>query len=310
MKKGMVNHMSFTDLLNQDLPSRRNTFFDESVDDDFDVIDSILEGFFDETGDPSDDEMGMEKPDKGKKYDDDVEPPEDESKIKITEGLDFDDDDDDDDDWDDDDINDLISGTDDDDDDDDITDLSDSDLEDLDSQLSGKIIDDVVGPENPEKLSPDEEMQADDMMSVAATTAIINDEMNTDEKKNFIESQRDVQIAINEGLLLESDVHDIADASFLNESKYGNKMVIRLDKNSKMKQLYAIGVNVSAAAHKDPDYYKYKKVNRMKKILQTKLRKKYHAEALKRMRVYMKRLTSSKSKPLSDLGKKITKGKK
>ena len=300
----MVNQMSFNDLLNQDLPSRMNkSFMENNVDDDSLDEDAYLESLLDniDVYDENNNEDEDFMKDKGKSDKTDIpggeEPPEDESKLDIKEEFG---------DWDDDDLEDLVG----DDDEDDVDSMSDDELEQLDQELSGKMIDSVTGKETPQKLTPDEEMQADDMMSVAATTAIINDEMNADEKKNFIESQRDVQIAINEGLLLESDVHDIADASFLNESKYGNKMVIRLDKNSKMKQLYAIGVNVSAAAHKDPDYYKYKKVNRMKKILQTKLRKKYHAEALKRMRVYMKRLSSSKSKPLSDLGKKITKGKK
>ena len=107
---------------------------------------------------------------------------------------------------------------------------------------------------------------------------------------------------------MESDIQDIANAAgkFITENNYNKKMIIRLDKNAKMKQLYAIGVNVSAAAHKDPDYYKLKKVNRIRRTLQSKLRKKYHGEALKRMRVYMKRLMSSKSKTLSNIGKKIT----
>ena len=227
---------------------------------------------------------------------DDVEPPADESKIKITEEYD--------DEWDDDDLGDIVGG----DDDDDIDSLSDDELEQLDQELSGKMIDSVVGRETPQKLSPDEEMQADDMMSVAATAAIVNDEMNAEEKAQFIESERDVQIAINEGLLMESDIQDIANAAgkFITENNYNKKMIIRLDKNAKMKQLYAIGVNVSAAAHKDPDYYKLKKVNRIRRTLQSKLRKKYHGEALKRMRVYMKRLMSSKSKTLSNIGKKIT----
>ena len=297
----MVNQMSFNDLLNQDLPSRSNKSFLESADeylDDEAYLESLLEGIYDESNDEDEEFMkgGKDKYKGGDPATDDVEPPADESKIKITEEYD--------DEWDDDDLGDIVGG----DDDDDIDSLSDDELEQLDQELSGKMIDSVVGRETPQKLSPDEEMQADDMMSVAATAAIVNDEMNAEEKAQFIESERDVQIAINEGLLMESDIQDIANAAgkFITENNYNKKMIIRLDKNAKMKQLYAIGVNVSAAAHKDPDYYKLKKVNRIRRTLQSKLRKKYHGEALKRMRVYMKRLMSSKSKTLSNIGKKIT----
>ena len=297
----MVNQMSFNELLNQDLPSRSNKSFLESADEylgDEAYLESLLESIYDESNDEDEDFMkgGKEKYKGGDPATDDVEPPADESKIKITEEYD--------DEWDDDDLGDIVGG----DDDDDIDSLSDDELEQLDQELSGKMIDSVVGRETPQKLSPDEEMQADDMMSVAATAAIVNDEMNAEEKAQFIESERDVQIAINEGLLMESDIQDIANAAgkFITENNYNKKMIIRLDKNAKMKQLYAIGVNVSAAAHKDPDYYKLKKVNRIRRTLQSKLRKKYHGEALKRMRVYMKRLMSSKSKTLSNIGKKIT----
>lgn len=297
----MVNQMSFNDLLNQDLPSRSNKSFLESADeylDDEAYLESLLEGIYDESNDEDEEFMkgGKDKYKGGDPATDDVEPPADESKIKITEEYD--------DEWDDDDLGDIVGG----DDDDDIDSLSDDELEQLDQELSGKMIDSVAGRETPQKLSPDEEMQADDMMSVAATAAIVNDEMNAEEKAQFIESERDVQIAINEGLLMESDIQDIANAAgkFITENNYNKKMIIRLDKNAKMKQLYAIGVNVSAAAHKDPDYYKLKKVNRIRRTLQSKLRKKYHGEALKRMRVYMKRLMSSKSKTLSNIGKKIT----
>ena len=89
--------------------------------------------------------------------------------------------------------------------------------------------------------------------------------------------------------------------------KYNKKMLIRLDKKSKMKQLYSLAVNVSACAHHDPDFIKLKKVLRVRKQLRAKLRKKYHAEAMKRMKVYYKRLTSSKSSVLSNIGKKLSK---
>ena len=147
------------------------------------------------------------------------------------------------------------------------------------------------------------------MMSTAATTIVVNDELNAQEKAEFLESAEQLQIAVNEGLLLESDINDMMyDLGMVTEGhKYNKKMLIRLDKKSKMKQLYSLAVNVSACAHHDPDFIKLKKVLRVRKQLRAKLRKKYHAEAMKRMKVYYKRLTSSKSSVLSNIGKKLSK---
>ena len=45
----------------------------------------------------------------------------------------------------------------------------------------------------------------------------------------------------------------------------------------------------------------------MRKILKARLTKKYHAEAMKRMKIYFKRLNNSKSNILSKLAKKVSK---
>lgn len=207
----------------------------------------------------------------------------------------------------------VVTDSDDDDDDDDDFDpdeMSDEELAALDAELSDDEADALIDDDNDEvELSPEEEQEADDMMGVAATTVLIKDEMNKDEQKKFIESEEAVRAAINEGLLLESDVNDIAaDLGLFTEKKnYNKKMIIRLDKEAKQKQLFALAVNVSAAAHNDPDYRKLKKVNRMRKILRAKLVRKYKAEATKRMKVYYKKLTTSKSGPLAAIGKALHK---
>lgn len=215
-----------------------------------------------------------------------------------------------DDDEDDDDMDDL---DDDDEDEFDPEELSDAELAALDADLGGDTINNIADADDAEKveLDPNEEREADDMMGVAATAVLINDEMSSDEKKEFAESTRDVQIAINEGLLLESDIDTMLESvsmdEIFTEGRYDKKMLIRLDKNAKMKQLFSLGVNVSASAHRDPDYIKYKKVLRMRKILKARLTKKYHAEAMKRMKIYFKRLNNSKSNILSKLAKKVSK---
>lgn len=194
--------------------------------------------------------------------------------------------------------------------------LSDEELDALDRELSGNSIDDEINADVSDvKLEPEEEIKADDMMQIAATPIVLNDQLSAEEKTSFAESVSEIQILINEGFLLESDVVSVLNTltkegveNILTESKnYNKKMLIRLDKEAKMKQLYALAVNVSAAAHNDPEYHQYKKILRARKIKKARLEKKYHNEAMKRMKIYFKRLTSSKSGVLSKIGHKLQK---
>ena len=192
---------------------------------------------------------------------------------------------------------------------DDIDNMSDEELAELDSELLNDQYDSFADDEEEVTLTPAEQEEADDMMGIAATTVLVNDELNKDEKKKFIESAVDVKAAINEGLLLESDINEMACSLGLvtEGNNYNKKMIIRLDKQAKQKQLYAIAVNVSAAANNDPQYRQLKKLNRMRRILRAKLDRKYHTEAVRRMRVYYKRLISSRSTPLASIGKDLVK---
>lgn len=305
------------DILHQDLPSKRNgSFMESSVDDDFDeaFYESILEELSDSDKTNDDDELPADRePDDSNNVKSESEDFEcgDYSSSMFDEGDEedfFGDDEEDPFDMDNFPMGDDLDDGDDDpfDFDDEVEDMSPAALAGTATAIDDDTINRVVGPENPQELSPEEEMQADDMMSVAATSVVVNNELNSDEKKDFIESEREIQIAMNEGFLMESDVQDIAEsADLVMENSYNKKMIVRLDKNAKLKQLYAIGINVSAAAHHDPDYYKLKKINRMRKLIKARLRKKYHSEALKRMKIYFKRLTGSKSKTLSKIGKKL-----
>lgn len=280
----------FSDLLNQPLPSA--SFFES--DDDTDNVNDNSNDSNNDTDDNSDveKEYGDEELDMGS----------DDQNECGDNSIACEDDDDD--------MDDLDDG---DEDEFDPEELSDAELAALDADLGGDTINNIADADDAEKveLDPNEEREADDMMGVAATAVLINDEMSSDEKKELAESTRDVQIAINEGLLLESDIDTMLESVSMNEifteGRYDKKMLIRLDKNAKMKQLFSLGVNVSASAHRDPDYIKYKKVLRMRKILKARLTKKYHAEAMKRMKIYFKRLNNSKSNILSKLAKKVSK---
>ena len=194
------------------------------------------------------------------------------------------------------------------DDDFDPDDMSDAELAALDAELGGETMDNVLGPDEDWEvdLSPDEEMEADDMMSMAATSMLVNDELSAQEKAEFV--QNEGEIAIEEGFMTDADVNQLAlEAGLVEEAKYTNRMIIRLDAESKKKQLYALALNVCAASKHDPDYMKLKKVMKMRKILRAKLERKYHAEATKRMKVYFARLRHSKAGMLSKIGAKFSK---
>lgn len=186
-------------------------------------------------------------------------------------------------------------------------DMSEEELAALDRELRGDAMDSVVGDNSDEiSLSPDEEMRADDMMNMAATTMLVNDELNAEEKAEFLENQ--ASVAIEEGFMSDADANEMTEELGLaQEGSYNKKMIIRLDAAAKKKQLYALGINVSAAAHNDPDYVKLRKVMKMRKILRSRLEKKYHAEGMKRMKIYFARLKRSKSGALAKIGSKFSK---
>lgn len=194
---------------------------------------------------------------------------------------------------------------------DDLDSLDDEDLADLDRELSGELDDAYSDGEDEEELTTDEEMEADDKMSMAATTLLVNDELNSDEKRDFVENESD--IAVREGFMTDSDVQMIIESytfgedDYLTEAKYNKPMLIRLDAESKKKQLYALAINVCAAAKNDPDYRKLKKIMKLRKIYRAKLDRKYHGQAVKRMKVYFNRLRKSKSPVLSNIAKKVDK---
>jgi hypothetical protein len=190
----------------------------------------------------------------------------------------------------------------------DLSGLSDEELEEMEAELRDSDLDDAAGDDiEPVELTPEEEKEADDLMSLAGTTELIRSELDSDEQDKFFESAIDTQIAVFEGFLLESDIlpETSDDEDVLTETKIYGKTTIRKSADAWKAQLYSIAVNVSARAHHDSDFIKLQKVQKMRRILRRKLQKKYHAEAVRRMKVYFNRLKASRSTILSNLGKKI-----
>ena len=190
----------------------------------------------------------------------------------------------------------------------DLSGLSDEELDELEDELRDSDLDDAAGDVEPVELTADEEREADDLMSLAGTTELLKSELNVEERARFLESATETQIAVYEGFLLESDVLPVSEGEtdeVMTEAKLYNKTTIRFSKEDRKAQLYAVALNVSARAHNDPDFIKLQRVQKVRRILKRRIQKKYHAEAIRRMKVYFNRLRSSKSSVLAAIGKKI-----
>lgn len=231
-------------------------------------------------------------------------------KLEDDEDDDFDDEDDDDvdpDDIDDDDMDDDLDSV-----MDDLGDLTDDDLDQVADNL--KDDDDENDDDDVEqvRLNPDEEIEADNLMQVAGTASLIRSEMNMDERAEFLESSADLTTAKLEGFINDSVIQEMEEMSkpidleeTFQEAKIYNKNTVRLNKEARLAQLFAIAVYSSARAHNDPEYKKWKKAKKVARYYSANMRRKYKSEATKRMRVLFARLKSSKSPIVKDLGKKV-----
>lgn len=137
------------------------------------------------------------------------------------------------------------------------------------------------------ELTPEESQRVDDVMNTVATPVLISDEIRGEEEvKEFVDSI-DSDIAVAEGYLTE-------------------KTIVKFDKTAKQSQLYEIAVAAVAREKKDPLYRKLETVYKMERVLKAKLRKKYHAEAVKKSREYLARARKSKSTVVAKAAKKVS----
>lgn len=300
--------MSFSDILKRPLPSKSNNMFTESDDESvFDDPDALKKQFDKEVSEDTDDDMTSSLTDDydsyGSDYDNSPDSEyDDEYGDECGEGCE---DCKEDTELDEDDIDDIADEL----EDIDLDDLTDEELSQMEDELEDQEIDNLVGEPEQVDLDPEEEKVADDLMSVSATTELLKNELNAEERAQFYESVRDTQIAVYEGFLLESDIEDGRDIDddLFTEAKMWRKTMVRFSRDDRKKQLYSVAVNVSARAHNDPLYFKYQKILKARKLYKRKLEKKYHNEAIKRMRIYFNRLKNSKSSVLANIGKKFSK---
>lgn len=195
-------------------------------------------------------------------------------------------------------------GEDDDDDEDDEDEDIDNALDDLEDQSQDDIETGLMnaddGSEENEDLTPAEDQKADDMLAMVATPMIIKDELTAEESVNFYESA-DSDIAVDEGLIMESDLDEIfTEGVFASPNR-----PFKMTKKARFKQLYELSVQIEARAHRDPKMKQLDRAYKIERKIKAELRNKYGTAAKKRAMIYLKRLMKSKSSVLKNLGRKM-----
>ena len=195
-------------------------------------------------------------------------------------------------------------GEDDDDDEDDEDEDIDNALDDLEDQSQDDIETGLMnaddGSEENEDLTPVEDQKADDMLAMVATPMLIKDELTAEESVNFYESA-DSDIAVDEGLIMESDLDEIfTEGVFASPNR-----PFKMTKKARFKQLYELSVQIEARAHRDPKMKQLDRAYKIERKIKAELRNKYGTAAKKRAMIYLKRLMKSKSSVLKNLGRKM-----
>lgn len=176
---------------------------------------------------------------------------------------------------------------------DDLEDQSEDDIE------TGLMNADDNSEEN-EDLTPAEDQKADDMLAMVATPMLIKDELTAEESVNFYESA-DSDIAVDEGLIMESDLDEIfTEGVFASPNR-----PFKMTKKARFKQLYELSVQIEARAHRDPKMKQLDRAYKIERKIKAELRNKYGTAAKKRAMIYLKRLMKSKSSVLKNLGRKM-----
>lgn len=212
----------------------------------------------------------------------------------------------------------------DDDEEDDVTDI-DADLSDLEREvnINGSLQDDedpdhyipksVDDPTPAKPVEGQSDEDADRMLAICATPIVLDDTLTVEEAVSFIESG-DADIAVSEGLMLESDLSSmLADLSddggdFTESVKFANpNQKYKMTKKARLKQLYELSLQIEARAHHDPYYPTIQKAYKTERVIKEGWRKRYGELAMRRAKKYLKALMSSKSATMQKAAKRLTK---
>lgn len=192
----------------------------------------------------------------------------------------------------------------------------DDDLSDLEAELNvnGNITsdddddeddDDDDQPYDPEEeaepLDSENDKRADQLLAVTATPVLLED-CNIEDIVKFTESG-ETEIAITEGLILESDInqilYELSDSDVYTEGAFASpNQKYKMTKKARFNQLYELSLQIEARAHHDPLYPKMQKAYKIERTIKKVWRKKYGNLAAKRAKRYLKRLMQSGSPTL------------
>ena len=170
-------------------------------------------------------------------------------------------------------------------------------------------VDNVTGEDD--ELTPEEDLEADRIIDIAATPIILKEELGADILKEFC-SGDEFNTACNEGFLTESSIDmllesvgDMFNDEVYTEAKFFSKNKVQFTKEARMNQLFEVCVQAVARAKKDPIYFKLAKVQKLRRVLKAQLRQKYRAAAMKKAKEYLIRLKKSRSNIISDVASKV-----
>lgn len=173
-----------------------------------------------------------------------------------------------------------------------------------------KSVDDPT-PAEPVEGQADED--ADRMLAICATPTVLDDTLTVEEAVEFIESG-DADIAVSEGLMMESDLTAmLAELSgdsgeFTEAAKFANpNQKYKMTKKARLKQLFELSLQIEARAHHDPYYPKIQKAYKIERTIKEGWRKRYGQLAMRRAKKYLKALMNSKSTTMQKAAKRLAK---
>lgn len=167
-----------------------------------------------------------------------------------------------------------------------------------------------------EPLDPETDAKGDRILAAIATPSLIENTLDDDDYTDFIESG-DANIAADEGYIQESYIMEAleefatGDGIFTEAARFapeGKKY--KMTKSARLRQLYEMSLQIEARLHKDPDYYKMQRVYAIRRKIRKKWRTRYHAQAMRRAKKYLKGLMHSKSNGIQKLATKLVGNKK
>jgi hypothetical protein len=171
----------------------------------------------------------------------------------------------------------------------------------------------VTSVDDPTPAAPlvgDADQDADAMMAAVGTPVLLEECMTVQEAADFMESG-DAEIAISEGLMMESTLNEMIEDLSSGEEAFTESVFApanrpyKMTKKARLNQLYELSLQIEARAHHDPYVKKIDKAYAIERRIKAGWRKRYGKLAMRRAIKYLKRLQRSKSNGLKKAANQI-----